>query len=54
MPARVQDDIDYHGKISQSMTAERTALASALIPVTPYILVACIDHIEFVSGENLS
>ena len=43
MPARVQDDIDYHGKISQAMTAERTALASALIPVTPYILVACIE-----------
>ena len=41
--AKVQEDIDYHGKISQTMTAERTALASALIPVTPYILVACIE-----------
>ncbi len=33
----------YHGKISGAMTAERTALESALIPVTAYILVACIE-----------
>ena len=35
--------IDYHGKISRAMTAERTALESALIPVTAYILIACIE-----------
>ncbi len=33
----------YHGKISSAMTAERTALESALIPVTAYILIACIE-----------
>ncbi len=33
----------YHGKISGAMTAERTALESALIPVTAYILIACIE-----------
>ena len=35
--------IEYHGKISRAMTAERTALESALIPVTAYILIACIE-----------
>src|SRR5256714_7002456 len=35
--------IGYHGKISRAMTAERTALESALIPVTAYILIACIE-----------
>ena len=35
--------IAYHGKISRAMTAERTALESALIPVTAYILIACIE-----------
>ena len=35
--------IEYHGKISRAMTAERTALESALIPVTAYILLACIE-----------
>jgi hypothetical protein len=35
--------IEYHGGISRAMTAERTALESALIPVTAYILIACIE-----------
>ncbi|HYU40404.1 MAG TPA: hypothetical protein VEM59_11280 [Acidimicrobiia bacterium] len=35
--------IRYHGDISGAMTAERTALESALIPVTAYILIACIE-----------
>lgn len=35
--------IEYHGKISRAMTAERTALESALIPVTAYILISCIE-----------
>ncbi|HEY4396824.1 MAG TPA: hypothetical protein VGO28_04060 [Acidimicrobiia bacterium] len=35
--------IEYHGNISRAMTAERTALESALIPVTAYILIACIE-----------
>jgi hypothetical protein len=35
--------IGYHGEISRAMTAERTSLESALIPVTAYILIACIE-----------
>lgn len=35
--------IAYHANISRAMTAERTALESALIPVTAYILIACIE-----------
>jgi hypothetical protein len=35
--------IGYHGDISRAMTAERTSLESALIPVTAYILIACIE-----------
>ena len=35
--------IAYHSAISGSMTAERTALESALIPVTAYILVAAAE-----------
>jgi hypothetical protein len=41
--AEVNRWIGYHGKISRAMTAERTALESALIPVTAYILIACIE-----------
>ncbi len=33
----------YHGKIARAMTATRTALESALIPVTAYILVAGVE-----------
>jgi hypothetical protein len=35
--------ISYHSGISQAMTNERTALESALIPVTAYILVAAAE-----------
>jgi hypothetical protein len=35
--------IQYHGDISRAMTSERTALESALIPVSAYILIACIE-----------
>lgn len=35
--------IAYHGPISQALTAERTSLESRLIPVTAYIVVACIE-----------
>jgi hypothetical protein len=35
--------IRYHGRISGAMTAARTALESALIPVTAYIVVSCIE-----------
>jgi hypothetical protein len=33
----------YHGNISGKMTAERTALGSALIPVTAYIIISGIE-----------
>lgn len=39
----VNEWIRYHGRISGAMTAARTALESALIPVTAYILVACVE-----------
>jgi hypothetical protein len=35
--------IEYHGRIARAMTAERTSLESALIPVTAYIVIACIE-----------
>jgi hypothetical protein len=35
--------IAYHGPISRALTAERTSLESALIPVTAYIVVACAE-----------
>src|SRR5207237_9740233 len=35
--------IRYHSEISYALTMERTALESALIPVTAYILIACIE-----------
>jgi hypothetical protein len=40
---RVNADIRYHSEISLALTAQRTALESALIPVTAYILVACVE-----------
>jgi hypothetical protein len=40
---RVNQEIRYHGGISLALTEQRTALESALIPVTAYILVACIE-----------
>ncbi|MBK5287057.1 MAG: hypothetical protein JJE46_01190, partial [Acidimicrobiia bacterium] len=39
----VNEWLRFHGRISGAMTAERTALESALIPVTAYILVACVE-----------
>lgn len=39
----VNDWLQFHGRISGAMTAERTALESALIPVTAYILVSCVE-----------
>ncbi len=41
--ARIDELVAYHGRIARAMTAERTALRSALIPVTPYILIACVE-----------
>jgi hypothetical protein len=38
---RANELIAYHSPISKALTAERTALESALIPVTAYIVVAC-------------
>lgn len=35
--------IAYHEPISKALTMERTSLESALIPVTAYILVACVE-----------
>jgi hypothetical protein len=40
---RVNQEIRYHGGISLALTEQRTALESALIPVTAYILVACVE-----------
>ena len=39
----VNREIAYHSEISLALTAQRTALESALIPVTAYILVACVE-----------
>ena len=33
----------YHSEISYALTMQRTALESALIPVTAYIVVACVE-----------
>lgn len=35
--------IRYHSEISYALTTERTALESALIPVSAYILIACVE-----------
>ena len=40
---RLNQEIRYHGGISLALTEQRTALESALIPVTAYILVACVE-----------
>ena len=37
------DVIAYHSPISYRLTAERTSYQSQMIPVTPYILVACAE-----------
>ena len=41
--AHVNELIAYVGPISQRLTAERTALESALIPVSAYIITACVE-----------
>jgi hypothetical protein len=41
--AAVNRWIRYHSEISYELTTQRTALESALIPVSAYILVACIE-----------
>lgn len=35
--------IRYHSEVSYALTMQRTALESALIPVTAYILIACVE-----------
>src|SRR5260221_3900893 len=35
--------VRYHSEISHTLTTERTALESALIPVSAYILIACVE-----------
>jgi hypothetical protein len=40
---RTNAEIRYHSEIALALTAQRTALESALIPVTAYILVACVE-----------
>jgi hypothetical protein len=35
--------IRYHGEISYALTMERTALESALIPVSAYIIISCVE-----------
>jgi hypothetical protein len=42
-PGDVDNWIRYHSEISYALTTERTALESALIPVSAYILVACVE-----------
>lgn len=41
--ADVNREIAYHSEIALALTSQRTALESALIPVTAYILVACVE-----------
>ena len=43
MKAKANELIAYHGPISRQLTEERTSLESALIPVTAYIVVACVE-----------
>lgn len=42
-----RDDVDrwirYHSEVSYTLTMERTALESALIPVSAYIVIACVE-----------
>jgi len=41
--ADIERWIRYHSEISYALTTERTALESALIPVSAYILIACVE-----------
>jgi hypothetical protein len=40
---RVNSWLRYHSEISYALTMQRTALESALIPVTAYIVIACVE-----------
>jgi hypothetical protein len=40
---RLNEWLRYHSKISYALTMQRTALESALIPVTAYIVIACVE-----------
>jgi hypothetical protein len=40
---RCNEWLRYHSEISYTLTMQRTALESALIPVTAYIIVACVE-----------
>jgi hypothetical protein len=42
---RVDAFIDYHSTISRVLTTERTSLESKLIPVSAYIITACIESL---------
>jgi hypothetical protein len=39
----VNREIRYHAEIAYALTTQRTALESALIPVTAYITIACVE-----------
>jgi hypothetical protein len=41
--AEVNRLVRYHSRISWALTEQRTALESALIPITAYIVIACIE-----------
>ena len=41
--AEIERWIRYHSEVSYALTTERTALESALIPVSAYILIACVE-----------
>jgi hypothetical protein len=41
--ARLNEWLRYHSEISYALTMQRTALESALIPVTAYIVIACVE-----------
>jgi hypothetical protein len=41
--ATVRRWVRYHSEISLHLTSQRTALESALIPITAYIVVGCIE-----------
>jgi hypothetical protein len=45
LPSRAEIErwIRYHSEVSYALTTERTALESALIPVSAYILIACVE-----------
>ena len=41
--AEVNRWIRYHSEISYLLSSQRTALESALIPITAYILIGCVE-----------